>query len=54
MIGPQDKSKVEEYLDSVRDIERRIQMAETQNTRELPVVDQPVGIPTDYAQHAKL
>jgi hypothetical protein len=54
IIGPQDKSKVEEYLDSVRDIERRIQMAETQNTRELPVVDQPVGIPTDYAQHARL
>src|SRR5439155_17297712 len=54
IIGPQDKIKVEEYLDSVRDIERRIQMAEAQNTRELPVVDQPVGIPTDYAQHARL
>ena len=54
IIGPQDKIKVEEYLDSVRDIERRIQMAEAQNTRELPVVDQPVGIPSDYAQHAKL
>jgi hypothetical protein len=53
-IGPRDKTKLDEYLDSVRDIERRIQMAEAQNTRELPVVDQPVGIPTDYAQHAKL
>jgi hypothetical protein len=54
VVGPQDKTKIDEYLDSVRDIERRIQMAESQNTRELPVVDQPVGIPSDYAQHAKL
>jgi hypothetical protein len=54
VVGPQDKNKIDEYVDSVRDIERRIQMAETQNTRELPVVDQPVGIPSDYAQHAKL
>jgi uncharacterized protein DUF1552 len=54
VIGPQDKVKVTEYLDSVRDIERRIQLAEAQNSRELPVVDQPVGVPTDYAEHAKL
>ena len=40
-----DKIKIDEYLDSVRDIERRIQMAEQQNSRELPVVDQPVGVP---------
>jgi hypothetical protein len=54
VIGPRDRAKIEEYFDSVRDIERRIQMAEAQNTRELPVVDQPVGIPGDYGQHAKL
>jgi hypothetical protein len=54
LIGPQDKVKLTEYFDSVRDIERRIQLAEAQNTRELPVVDQPVGVPTDYAEHAKL
>jgi hypothetical protein len=53
-IGPQDKVRVDEYLDSVRDVERRIQMAEDQNARELPVVDQPVGIPADYAEHARL
>jgi hypothetical protein len=45
---------VTEYLDSIRDVERRIQMAENQNSRELPVVDQPVGIPADYAEHARL
>src|SRR5262245_22548645 len=54
VIGPEDKIKLTEYLDSVRDIERRIQLAETQNSRELPVVDQPVGVPNDYAEHAKL
>jgi hypothetical protein len=54
VIGPQDKVRVDEYLESVRDVERRIQMAEDQNSRELPVVDQPVGIPADYAQHARL
>jgi hypothetical protein len=54
VIGPQDKAKIEEYLEAVRDIERRIQMAEEQNSRELPVVEQPVGVPTDYSEHAKL
>src|SRR5712691_5906052 len=53
-IGPQDKVRVTEYLDSIRDVERRIQMAEDQNSRELPVVEQPIGIPADYAEHAKL
>src|SRR5215510_7565537 len=45
VVGPQDKRKIEEYLESVRDVERRISLAETQNSRELPVVDQPIGIP---------
>ncbi|MGE3512221.1 MAG: DUF1552 domain-containing protein [Vicinamibacterales bacterium] len=54
VINAGDKVKVAEYLDSVRDIERRIQMAEAQNSRELPVVEQPIGVPSDYATHAKL
>jgi hypothetical protein len=49
-----DRPKFAEYLDSVRDIERRIQRAEEQNSRELPVVNQPVGVPSDYAEHARL
>jgi hypothetical protein len=53
-LGPRDQAKFEEYLDSIRDVERRIQKAEEQNSRELPVVDQPVGIPTDYAEHAEI
>jgi len=54
VIGPADKIRTEEYVESVRDIERRIQMAEQQNSRELPVVEQPIGIPADYAEHAHL
>ena len=53
-LGPTDHAKFEEYLDSIRDVERRIQMAEEQNARELPVVDQPMGIPSDYAEHGTL
>ncbi len=54
VIGPGDRVKVDEYLEALRDIERRIAMAEEQNTRELPVVDQPVGVPNDYGEHARL
>jgi hypothetical protein len=54
VIGTGDRVKVTEYLDSIRDIERRIQMAESQNSRELPVVEQPIGVPSDYQEHAKL
>ena len=53
-LGPRDQAKFDEYLESIRDVERRIQKAEQRSTRELPVVDQPVGIPTDFAEHAAL
>ena len=53
-LGPRDAVKLSEFLDSVRDIERRVQMAEAQSSRELPVFDEPAGIPGDYAEHAKL
>ena len=54
ILGAGDRVKVSEYVDSVRDVERRIQTAEQQSSRELPLVDEPVGIPADYATHAKL
>ena len=53
-LGPSDKIRVNEYLEAVRDIERRIQKAEEQSGRELPDVDQPAGIPATYAEHAEL
>ena len=53
-VGAGDRTRIDEYLDSVRDIERRIQRAEEQGDQALPVVDQPAGIPASYEEHAKL
>lgn len=54
-LGPADRAKVGEYLDSVREVERRIQKAEA-STQEnpLPDLDRPTGVPASYAEHAKL
>ena len=53
-LGPGDQVKLDEYLSAVRDAERRIQLAERQGETDLPVVDRPIGTPSDYAEHAKL
>ena len=53
-VGPGDRQKIEQYLEAVRDIERRIEKAEEQSDRELPAVDQPAGVPPTYEEHAKL
>ncbi|MEE2777410.1 MAG: DUF1552 domain-containing protein [Acidobacteriota bacterium] len=53
-LGPGDRAKLGQYLDAVRDIERRIQMAEAQSDRELPSVDQPAGSPGTFGEHVRL
>jgi hypothetical protein len=53
-IGPEDRHKIGQYLDAVRDVERRIQKAEEQSDRELPVVQQPAGIPPTFEEHMRL
>ena len=53
-LGPGDQTKLTEYLDGIRDVERRIQMVEAQSDEELPLVEQPAGIPRSYEEHAKL
>ncbi len=53
-LGARDRGKLGEYLEAIRDIERRIEKAEEQSARELPVVDQPAGVPGRYDDHAKL
>ena len=53
-VSSGDRAKLDQYLDAVRDVERRIQLAEAQSHRELPEVDQPAGIPRTYEEHAKL
>jgi hypothetical protein len=52
-LGPHDRSKLEQYTEAVRDIERRIQMAERDSDMELPEMERPVGIPS-YDDHVKL
>ena len=53
-IGPEDRHKIGQYLDAVRDVERRIQKAEEQSARELPLVQQPAGIPATFEEHMRL
>lgn len=54
-LGPGDRKKVSEYLDSVREVERRIQQSETASRdNPLPDLDRPAGVPAAYADHARL
>jgi hypothetical protein len=53
-LGGSDRVKLTEYLDTIRDVERRIQIAENQSNRELPTLDRPNDIPVSYEDYAKL
>ena len=54
-LGANDRNRVAEYLDTVREIERRIQLAEKQNSNsDLSVPATPAGIPDDHQEHSKL
>jgi hypothetical protein len=53
-IGTRDRQKLSQYLEAVRDVERRVQQAESQDVQELPIVPQPPGIPARYDEHARL
>ena len=53
-LGPQDRAKVDQYTDAVRDVERRIQRAEQQAAVELPDMDQPQGAPPVFEDHLAL
>jgi len=54
-LGPEDRTRVGQYLDTVREVERRIQKAEAEaEDSHLPDLDRPVGVPASYADHARL
>jgi hypothetical protein len=54
-LGPEDRTRVSQYLDTVREVERRIQKAESETLENpLPDLDRPVGVPAAYADHARL
>ncbi len=54
-LGPGDRARLGQYLETVREVERRIQKAEA-DTKDnpLPDLDRPVGVPAAYADHARL
>jgi len=53
-LGVADRVVVSDYLDSVREIERRVQMASQQDMSRLDIPDAPVGTPNDLTQHFTL
>ncbi len=53
-LGNSDRSKLGEYLDSVRDIEQRIQNTESKTAENFELPDRPVGIPDSFEEHTKL
>ena len=53
-LGVKDRSVVSDYLDSVREIERRVQMAEKAHNSELTIPDAPVGTPNNITEYFTL
>jgi hypothetical protein len=53
-LGHGDRSKLDEYLDSVREVEKRIQSSEKLGPENIELPDRPVGIPASFEAHTKL
>lgn len=53
-LGPTDKRKLEEYLSSIREVEKQIEKAEKTNAQVDPHMEKPYGVPADFAEHFKL
>jgi uncharacterized protein DUF1552 len=53
-LGPGDRTKLSEYLDSVREIEQRIQNTEAQGSESIELPDRPIDIPDTFEEHAKM
>src|SRR5580765_4189515 len=53
-LGTKDRTRLEDYLDNLREIEARIQKAEKQATTSVTLPDAPIGIPEAFDDHAKL
>lgn len=53
-LGPTDVRKLDEYLSSIREVERQLEKAEAQNGAIDPGMDRPYGVPPDFADHFRL
>jgi hypothetical protein len=53
-LGPDDRRKLDEYLESIRDVERRIEVAMRKTPEGLPETARPAGVPDSWPEHVKL
>jgi len=53
-LGPTDRRKLDEYLSSIREVERQIERAEKDNKQIDPHMEKPYGVPADFSEHFKL
>ena len=53
-VGASDRAKLDQYSEAVRTVERQIQVAEQQSSKELPGMEKPIGIPATFSEYAKL
>jgi hypothetical protein len=53
-VGPADRNKLDEYMTTIRDLEKRIELAETTQPAATPDFDKPAGIPSSFRDHAQL
>ena len=53
-LGPTDRRKLDEYLSSIREVERQLEKAEKDNAQIDPHMEKPYGVPADFAEHFRL
>jgi len=53
-LGNRDQARLSDYLDNIREIERRIQRTEEKNSTQVTQLDAPLGVPATYAEHVGL
>ena len=53
-LGPGDRTVVDEWVDAVREVERRISGVEKRSNDELPTLERPTGVPERFDEHVKL
>jgi len=53
-LGGTDRGKIDQYLEAVRDVERRMQLAEKQGNRDVPQIEGPAGAPEVFSEYYKL
>lgn len=53
-LGAADRRKIDEYMTGIREVERRIQLAEGDQRKFTPSLEKPAGIPVTYGEYAKL